>query len=198
MLCTELVFWTAAAHGYQPAAAGRFWAVFGLLTPAEQSSYTGRPGVLALLCRPLHESEAAASMRFGDLVTDLVTWAKAQYTTAPAGQQPRAPRHEAAFTPQAAGSAPHHRRSATPLGRRQAAAHAAAAVAPVAGPAGSYSTRPPRDLERELQVESGSVPHDTPSSDSESPAPSLSLLSLQEQLATLTLQAVIIWNPYHW
>ncbi len=75
MLRTELAFRTAAAHGCQPAAAGRFWAVFGLLTPTEQSSYTGRPGVLALLRRPLHESEAAASTRFqvGDLVTDLVT-----------------------------------------------------------------------------------------------------------------------------
>jgi hypothetical protein len=135
VLRTELAFRTAAAHGCQPAAAGRFWAVFGLLTPTEQSSYTGRPGVLARLRRPLHESEAAASTRFGDLVTDLVTWAKAQYTTAPAGQQQRTPRHEAALTPQAAGSAPHHRRSATPRGRRPAAAHAAAAVAPVAGPA---------------------------------------------------------------
>jgi hypothetical protein len=93
--------------------------------------------VLARLRRPLHESEAAAATRFGDLVTDLVTWAKAQYTTAPAGQPPRAPRQEAALPPHAAGSgsAPHHRRSVTPRGRRPAAAHAAAAAAPVAGPA---------------------------------------------------------------
>jgi hypothetical protein len=46
VLRAKLAFRTAAAHGCQPAAAGRFWAVFGLLTPAEQSSYTGRPGVL--------------------------------------------------------------------------------------------------------------------------------------------------------
>ncbi len=97
MLHAELAFRKAAAHGCQPAAAGRFWAVFDLLTPAEQSSYTGRPGVLTRLRRPLHESEEAATTRFGDLVADLVTWAKAQYTTAPAGQQQRTPRQEAAW-----------------------------------------------------------------------------------------------------
>ncbi len=99
MLRAELAFRTAAAHGCQPAAAGRYWAVFGLLTdltPAEQS---GRPGVLTRLRRPLHESEEAATTRFGDLVADLVTWAKAQYTTAPAGQQQRTPRQEAAALP---------------------------------------------------------------------------------------------------
>jgi hypothetical protein len=68
-------FRTAAAHGCQPAAAGRF---FGLLTPTEQSSYTGRPGVLARLRHPLHESEEAATTRFSDLVPDLLTLAKAQ------------------------------------------------------------------------------------------------------------------------
>jgi hypothetical protein len=77
VLRAELAFRTAAAHCCQPAAAGHFWAVFGLLTPMEQSSYTGRPGVLARLRRPLHESEEAAATRFGDLVTDLVTWAEA-------------------------------------------------------------------------------------------------------------------------
>ena len=113
VLRAELAFRTAAAHGCQPVAAGRFWAVFGLLTPTEQSCYTGRPGGLALLRRPLHESEEAATTRFSDLVADLVNWAKAQYTTAPAGQQQRTPRHEAAaLPPQANGSAPHHRRSA--------------------------------------------------------------------------------------
>jgi hypothetical protein len=97
----ELAFRTAAAHGCQPAAAGRFWAVFGLFTPAEQSSYTGHPGVLARLHHPLHESEEAATMCFSNLVaaSDLVTWAKAQYTTAPAGQQQRTPRQEAASLP---------------------------------------------------------------------------------------------------
>ena len=136
VLRAELAFRTAAAHGCQPAAAGRFWAVFGLLTPAEQSSYTGRPGVLARLRRPLHESEEAATTRAGDLVADLVTWAKAQYTAAPAGQQQRASRQEAnAPSPRADGSATPRRRSATPRGHRPAAARAAAAAAPVAGPA---------------------------------------------------------------
>jgi hypothetical protein len=135
VLRAELAFRTAAAHGCQPAAAGRSWAVFGLLTPAEQSSYMGRPGVLTRLRRPLHESEEAATTRFGDLVATLVTWAKAQYTTAPACQQQRTPRQEAAaLPPQAKGPATPHRRSATPRGRCPAAAHAAAAVAPVAGP----------------------------------------------------------------
>jgi hypothetical protein len=151
VLRAELAFRTAAAHGCQPAAAGRFWAVFGLLTPAEQSSYTGRPGVLTRLRRPLHESEEAATTRFGDLVADLVTWAKAQYTTAPAGQQQRTPRQEAAaLPPQANGSATHHGRSATPRGRRPAAAHAAAAVpavAPVAGPADSLTAGSSSDEE---------------------------------------------------
>ncbi len=37
--------------------------------------------MLALLSSPLHKLEEAATKRFGDLVADLVTWAKAQYTT---------------------------------------------------------------------------------------------------------------------
>jgi hypothetical protein len=130
VLRAELAFRTSAAHGCKPAAAGHYWAVFGLLTPAEQSSYTGLPGVLTRLRRPLHESEEAATTRFSNLVADLVTWAKAQYTTAPAGQQQSTPRQEAAaLPPQANGSATHHCRSATPRGRRPAAAHATAAVA---------------------------------------------------------------------
>ncbi len=56
----EMTFLAAAAHGCQPEAAGRFWAIFGLLTSAEKSSYTGHPGVQDQLRRPLHESEAAA------------------------------------------------------------------------------------------------------------------------------------------
>jgi hypothetical protein len=47
VLHAKLAFWTAASHCCQPAAACLFWAVFCLLTPTEQSSYTGRPGVLA-------------------------------------------------------------------------------------------------------------------------------------------------------
>ncbi len=57
----------------------------------------------------------------------------------PATAHPAAgPRQEAAaLPPQANGSSPHHRLSATPRGRCPAAAHAAAAVAPDAGPADS-------------------------------------------------------------
>ena len=40
----DLAFRAAAAHHCEPAAAGRFWAVYGLLTPSERSTYTGRPG----------------------------------------------------------------------------------------------------------------------------------------------------------
>jgi hypothetical protein len=136
VLRTELAIWTAAVHCFQQAAPNGFSAAFGLLTPPEQSSYTGCPGVLARLGRPLHKSEEAATTRFRDLVTDLVTWAKAQYTTAPAGKLQCTPSQEAtALPPQADGSATHSRRSATPRGRRPPAAHANAAVTPVAGPA---------------------------------------------------------------
>jgi hypothetical protein len=61
VLRAELAFRTAAALCCQLAAACRFWAVFGLVTPAKQSSYTGRPGVLAWLRRLLHESEEDAT-----------------------------------------------------------------------------------------------------------------------------------------
>ena len=50
VLRAKLAFRTSAAHGCQPAAAGRFWAVFGLLKGLLCSpSCTGRPDVLALL-----------------------------------------------------------------------------------------------------------------------------------------------------
>jgi hypothetical protein len=39
-------------------------------------------------------------MHFRDLDADLVTWAKAQHTTAPAGQQQGTPHQEAAALPQ--------------------------------------------------------------------------------------------------
>ncbi len=55
----ELAFLSAAAHGCQPAdsEAGRFWAVFGLLTTMESSTFTCRPGVCCRKQRPLRESE---------------------------------------------------------------------------------------------------------------------------------------------
>ena len=37
----DLAFRAAAARHREPAAAGRFWAVYGLLTPAERSTYAG-------------------------------------------------------------------------------------------------------------------------------------------------------------
>ena len=40
----ELAFRAAAAHHFEPAEAGRFWAVNGLIITAERSTYTGRPG----------------------------------------------------------------------------------------------------------------------------------------------------------
>ena len=42
--CADLAFRAASAHHCEPAAAGRFWAVYGLLTPPERSTvtYTGR------------------------------------------------------------------------------------------------------------------------------------------------------------
>jgi hypothetical protein len=40
----ERAFRSAAAHGCQPAEAGRFCALYGLPTPQERSAYTGRPG----------------------------------------------------------------------------------------------------------------------------------------------------------
>ena len=85
----DLAFRAAAAHHCQPAAAGCFWAVYGLLTPPERSTYTGRPGVRGQLQRPLHETKAAADLRYQALLDDLLAWAKVQSTTS-AANPPRA------------------------------------------------------------------------------------------------------------
>lgn len=85
-----MAFRAAAAHGCEPAPAGRFWAIFGLLGPAEQSAYTGRPGVQDNLRRPLHETEAAATSRYSALLGDLLTWSKAQSTVASPLSRPAA------------------------------------------------------------------------------------------------------------
>jgi hypothetical protein len=53
----ERAFRSAAAYGCQPAEAGRFWALYDLLTPQECSAYTGRPGVSNQLQRPFRETE---------------------------------------------------------------------------------------------------------------------------------------------
>ena len=124
----DLAFRAAAAHHCEPAAAGRFWAVYGLLTPSERSTYTGRPGVRAQLQRPLSESAEAAASRYQALFVDLLAWAKVQSTTADAAP----PRLVA--TP-AAGS---EWRTVTPRRRRRAAA----ALAAAARAAGSGSSAP--------------------------------------------------------
>ncbi len=131
VLRAELALRTAAAHGCQPAAVGRFWAVFGLLTPLSSppiraaqecwlsfAAHSGGGG---------HESEGAATTRF----SNLVTWAKAQYITAPAGQQQRPPLtggRRSSPTSQRVRPAP------TPVCRTQGSPpHAAAAEAPSLG-----------------------------------------------------------------
>ena len=116
---TELAFRAAAAHGCKPGEAGRFWAVFGLLTSAERSTYTGRPGVRARLQRPLRESEGDAAARHAGLLTDLLGWAKAQSTAG----TPRPGPPRAADTPAAAPGGTSRRR------RRGSTATAAAALA---------------------------------------------------------------------
>ena len=122
----ELAFRAAAAHGCKPGEAGRFWAVFGLLSSAERSAFTGRPGVRGRMQRPLRESAAAAAARHVALLADLLSWAKVQSTTTtPAPPRPCPPR--AADPPPAAhGSASRHR-------RRSSSATAAAALASGAG-----------------------------------------------------------------
>ena len=124
----ERAFRSAAAYGCQPADAGRFWALYGLLTPQERSAYTGRPGVRSQLQRPFCETEAATGRRLGALLNDLMSWAKAQSTTA----APTPPR------PDQRGPDPESR-PATPRRRsgRRGAATAAAAVAAVAPAASS-------------------------------------------------------------
>ena len=77
----DLAFRAAAAH-CQPAAAGRFWAIYGLLTPSKRSTYTGRPGICGQLQRSLRETTEAAAARYQALLADLLSWAKVQSTTA--------------------------------------------------------------------------------------------------------------------
>ena len=60
----DLAFRAAADHDCERAESGLFWAVYGLLTPSERSTYTGRPGVRAQLQRPLSESAEAAASRY--------------------------------------------------------------------------------------------------------------------------------------
>jgi hypothetical protein len=62
----ELAFRAAATHGCKLGEAGRFWAIFGLMSSAERSSFTGRSGVRGRMQRPLRESEEAAAARHVD------------------------------------------------------------------------------------------------------------------------------------
>ena len=133
----DLAFRAAAAHHCEPAAAGRFWAVYGLLTPSERSTYTGRPGVRAQLQRPLSESAEAAASRYQALFVDLLAWAKVQSTTADAAP----PRLVA--TP-AAGS---EWRTVTPRRRRRAAAALEAAAPSRAAGSGTSAPNSSSDEE---------------------------------------------------
>ena len=130
----EMAFRAAAAHGCSPTAAGRFWAIFGLLTQAEQSAYTGRPGVLDRLRRSLHETEESTAARFQALLTDLTIWSKAQSTTAAAA--PRPPGPAAASSPTSLGSTTVGRPSSPRRPHRRSSA-TAATVAPPTVPASS-------------------------------------------------------------
>ena len=110
----DLAFLAACAHSCQPGTAGSFWAVYGLHTLSERSTHTGRPGVRGRLQRPLRESEETAGARYSALLTDLLSWAKAQSTTS---------------TPR-------------PSPARAAGPSAAARAAPPAGPAAARLPRP--------------------------------------------------------
>ena len=78
----DFAFRAAAAHHCEPAAAGCFWAVYGLLTPAERSIYTGSPGVHDQPQRTLRETAEAAASRCQALLVELRAWTKAESTTA--------------------------------------------------------------------------------------------------------------------
>jgi hypothetical protein len=131
----ERAFRSAAAYGCQPAEAGHFWALYGLLTQQERSACTGRagPGVCDQLQRQLRETEEVIASRFGALLKDRLSWAKAQSTTtAPAPPRPdqRCP------DPESRQATPHsrsgHRCAATAAAAAAAAAVAVAAAAAVA------------------------------------------------------------------
>jgi hypothetical protein len=81
--------------------------------------HPGGPEFWPCICRPRHASEEAfwCLYPFGDLFADLVSWAKAQYMTAPAGQQQRAPCPAGKITPLPDAQGVCHT-PATPRGRR--------------------------------------------------------------------------------
>jgi hypothetical protein len=130
----ELAFRSAAAYGCQPAEAGRFWALYGLLTPQERLADSGRLGVRSQLQRPFCETEGATASRLGALLNDLLSWAKAQSTTAaPTPPQP----DQRGLDPELLPATPRRR-----LGRRGAATAAAAAAAVAAVAAAASSALP--------------------------------------------------------
>ena len=98
MARAELSFRAAAAHGCKPGEAGLFWAIFGLMSSAERSAFTGRPGVSSRMQRPLREYEDAAAARHVALLGDLLAWAKVQSTARSAVDSDRTSnlRHEEA------------------------------------------------------------------------------------------------------
>ena len=140
--------WRAAdVLGFGPLPAGRFWALFGMLTTAERAVFSGRPGVNERMLRPFRESADAANRRFADLLADLLHWARLQTSadrplpppprsrpTPPPGiaassgsQGPNRPGRARSAAPTRRGTSPHP----TAGGRPQAIA---AAAAPIAAP----------------------------------------------------------------
>ena len=75
----------AAALHCEPNPAGRFWALFSVLTPAERQLFTNMTGIQARLVASLGESLEAATARHSALLDDLLVFARNQRTTSPAG-----------------------------------------------------------------------------------------------------------------
>ena len=133
----DLAFRAAAAHHCQPAAAGRFWAIYGLLTPSERSTYTGRPGIRGQLQRPLRETTEAAAARYQALLADLLSWAKVQSTTSATSPPPASSSDWRPATP--------NRRRRRGGGGATAAAARAGGEAPSAAPAPSSDDEGPAE-----------------------------------------------------
>ena len=76
---------TAAAIHCEPNPAGRFWALFSVLTPAERQLFTNLSGIQARLVVSLGQSPEAAKARHAALLSELLNFASAQHTTSPAG-----------------------------------------------------------------------------------------------------------------
>ena len=88
-VCVEHQLRTAAALHCEPNPAGRFWALFSVLAPAERQLFTNPTGVQARLVVSLGESPEAATARHTALRADLLAFARNQRTLPPAGGAPR-------------------------------------------------------------------------------------------------------------